>query len=183
MRYAVQQGLVENNPALNLEGVTAPPVKHHYPALPLERLPELLARIDDYMSGRTLTRLAVTLTLHLFIRSSELRFARWREIDFRNGIWTRPSTRDTIAGVRYYGRGAKMRTPHIVPLSRQAVAILRQIQEISGHLELVFPGDHNSYKPMCENTVNKALRLMGYDTKTDICGHGFRTMACSALME
>ncbi|WP_410014892.1 tyrosine-type recombinase/integrase [Sodalis sp. C49] len=183
MRYAVQQGLVEHNPALNLEGVTAPPVKHHYPALPLEHLPELLTRIDNYQQGRELTRLAVTLTLHLFIRSSELRFARWREIDFRNKIWTIPASRETIVGVRYSGRGAKMRTQHIVPLSRQAVAILRQIQEISGHLELVFPGDHNSYKPMCENTVNKALRLMGYDTKTDVCGHGFRAMACSALME
>ncbi len=144
IRYAVQQGLVEHNPALNLEGVTAPPVKHHYPALPLERLPELLARIDGYMSGRTLTRLAVMLTLHLFIRSSELRFARWREIDFRNGIWTLPSTRDTIAGVRYSGRGAKMRTPHIVPLSRQAVAILRQIQEISGGTTLLLYTTENA---------------------------------------
>ncbi|TCV09095.1 phage integrase family protein [Samsonia erythrinae] len=76
-----------------------------------------------------------------------------------------------------------MRTPHIVPLSRQAIDILKQIQAISGHLELVFPGNHNPYKPMCENTVNKALRLMGYDTKTDVCGHGFRAMAYSALME
>ncbi|SQK75371.1 Prophage CP4-57 integrase [Tatumella ptyseos] len=76
-----------------------------------------------------------------------------------------------------------MRTPHIVPLSEQAVAILKQIKELSGDGELVFPGDHNPYKPMCENTVNKALRLMGYDTKQDICGHGFRAMACSALME
>ncbi|HCL5272445.1 TPA: tyrosine-type recombinase/integrase, partial [Salmonella enterica] len=55
--------------------------------------------------------------------------------------------------------------------------------EISGHLELVFPGDHNPYKPMSENTINRALRLMGYDTKTDVCGHGFRAMACSALVE
>lgn len=76
-----------------------------------------------------------------------------------------------------------MRTPHIVPLSRQAIVILKQVEEISGHLELVFPGDHNPYRPMCENTVNKALRLMGYDTKMDICGHGFRAMACNALME
>ncbi|WJY13654.1 integrase family protein [Pectobacteriaceae bacterium CE90] len=59
----------------------------------------------------------------------------------------------------------------------------QQIREISGHQELIFPGDHNPYKPMCENTVNKALRLMGYDTKNNICGHGFRAMACSALME
>ena len=76
-----------------------------------------------------------------------------------------------------------MRTPHIVPLSSQSISILKQIREISGHQELVFPGDHNPYKPMCENTVNKALRLMGYDTKREICGHGFRAMACSALME
>lgn len=183
MRYAVQQGLTENNPAQHLEGVTAPPVKNHYPALPLERLPELFERIGDYRQRRQLTRLAVVLTLHLFIRSSELRFARWGEIDFRNKIWTIPATRETIEKVRFSGRGAKMRTPHIVPLSRQAIAILKQIQEISSHLELVFPGDHNPYKPMSENTVNRALRLMGYDTKTDVCGHGFRAMACSALVE
>ncbi|HDW3138300.1 TPA: integrase arm-type DNA-binding domain-containing protein [Escherichia fergusonii] len=183
MRYAVQQGLTENNPAQHLEGVTAPPVKNHYPALPLERLPELFERIGDYRQGRQLTRLAVVLTLHLFIRSSELRFARWGEIDFRNKIWTIPATREAIEKVRFSGRGAKMRTPHIVPLSRQAIVILKQIQEISGHLELVFPGDHNPYKPMSENTVNRALRLMGYDTKTDVCGHGFRAMACSALVE
>ena len=175
--------MIENNPAANLEGIIAPPAKRHYPALPLERLPELLARIEDYQQGRELTRLAVSLTLHLFIRSSELRFARWSEIDFRNKIWTIPATREVITGVRYSGRGAKMRTPHIVPLSRQSIIILKQIREISGHQELIFPGDHNPYKPMCENTVNKALRLMGYDTKDEICGHGFRTMACSALME
>ncbi|UJR62359.1 tyrosine-type recombinase/integrase [Dickeya zeae] len=183
MRYAVHQELIEHNPAANLDGIIAPPVKRHYPALPLEQLPELLARIDNYRQGRELTRLAVSLTLHLFIRSSELRFARWSEIDFRNSIWTIPATREAIPGVRYSGRGAKMRTPHIVPLSRQSIAILKQIQEISGHQVLIFPGAHNPYKPMCENTVNKALRLMGYDTQNDICGHGFRAMACSALME
>lgn len=183
MRHAVHQGLIDSNPAANLDGVTAPPVRRHYPALPLERLPELLKRIEAYHQGRELTRLAVLLTLHLFIRSSELRFARWSEIDFRNRTWTIPATREAIAGVRYSGRGAKMRTAHIVPLSEQAIAILKRIKDISGDGELVFPGDHNPYKPMCENTVNKALRLMGYDTKQDICGHGFRAMACSALME
>ncbi|WP_437615911.1 tyrosine-type recombinase/integrase [Erwinia sp. V71] len=183
MRHAVHQGLIDTNPAANLDGVTAPPVRHHYPALPLEHLPELLERIEGYHQGRELTRLAVLLTLHLFIRSSELRFARWLEIDFRNRVWTIPATREAIAGVRYSGRGAKMRTAHIVPLSEQSIAILQRIKEISGDHELVFPGDHNPYKPMCENTVNKALRLMGYNTKKDICGHGFRAMACSALME
>lgn len=183
MRHAIHQELIENNPAANLEGIISPPVKRHYPALQLERLPELLARIEDYKQGRELTRLAVLLTLHLFIRSSELRFARWPEIDFKNRIWTIPATREAISGVRYSGRGAKMRTPHIVPLSRQSIAILKQIREISGHRVLIFPGDHNPYKPMCENTVNKALRLMRYDTKNEICGHGLRAMACSALME
>ncbi len=76
-----------------------------------------------------------------------------------------------------------MRTSHIVPLSRQSIAILKQIREISGLQVLVFPGDQNPYKPMCENTVNKALRLMGYDTKNEICGRGFRAIAWSALME
>ncbi|HHB9109768.1 TPA: tyrosine-type recombinase/integrase [Klebsiella pneumoniae] len=183
MRHAVHQGLIDTNPAANLGGVTTPPVRRHYPALPLERLPELLERIGAYHQGRELTRLAVLLMLHVFIRSSELRFARWSEIDFTNRVWTIPATREPIIGVRYSGRGAKMRMSHIVPLSEQSIAILKQIKDITGNNELIFPGDHNPYKPMCENTVNKALRVMGYNTKKDICGHGFRAMACSALME
>ncbi|EIW0149666.1 tyrosine-type recombinase/integrase [Klebsiella pneumoniae] len=183
MRHAVHQGLIDTNPEANLGGVTTPPVRRHYPALPLERLPELLERIGAYHQGRELTRLAVLLMLHVFIRSSELRFARWSEIDFTNRVWTIPATREPIIGVRYSGRGAKMRMSHIVPLSEQSIAILKQIKDITGNNELIFPGDHNPYKPMCENTVNKALRVMGYDTKKDICGHGFRAMACSALME
>lgn len=183
MRHAVHQELIDTNPAANLGGVTTPPVRRHYPALPLERLPELLERIGAYHQGRELTRHAVLLMLHVFIRSSELRFARWSEIDFTNRVWTIPATREPIIGVRYSGRGAQMRMPHIVPLSEQSIAILKQIKDITGNNELIFPGDHNPYKPMCENTVNKALRVMGYDTKKDICGHGFRAMACSALME
>ncbi|EFN6971690.1 DUF4102 domain-containing protein [Escherichia coli] len=183
MRHAVHQELIDTNPAANLGGVTTPPVRRHYPALPLERLPELLERIGAYHQGRELTRHAVLLMLHVFIRSSEPRFARWSEIDFTNRVWTIPATREPIIGVRYSGRGAKMRMPHIVPLSEQSIAIPKQIKDITGNNELIFPGDHNPYKPMCENTVNKALRVMGYDTKKDICGHGFRAMACSALME
>ncbi|HBE5437310.1 TPA: tyrosine-type recombinase/integrase [Escherichia coli] len=183
IRHAVHQELIDTNPAANLGGVTTPPVRRHYPALPLERLPELLERIGAYHQGRELTRQAVLLMLHVFIRSSELRFARWSEIDFTNRVWTIPATREPIIGVHYSGRGAKMRMPHIVPLSEQSIAILKQIKDITGNNELIFPGDHNPYKPMCENTVNKALRVMGYDTKKDICGHGFRAMACSALME
>lgn len=183
MRHAVHQGMIESNPASNLEGIIAAPVKRHYPALPLERLPELLSRIDGYNQGRELTRLAVSLTLHVFIRSSELRFARWTEISFRNKIWTIPATREPIPGVRYSDRGTKMRTPHIVPLSHQTIDILKQIREISGDQELLFPSIRNPSRPMSENTVNKALRLMEYNTKEDVCGHGFRAMACSALIE
>lgn len=90
---------------------------------------------------------------------------------------------EKIPGVRYSERGAKMKTPHLVPLSKQAVTVLKQLKLLSGNSELLFPGDHDPKKPMSENTINKALRVMGYDTKVDVCGHGFRTMACSALIE
>lgn len=182
MRYAVQNGHIESNPARDLLGATATRKATHRPALPLERLPELLSRIDDY-KGRPLTRLAVSLTLLVFIRSSELRFARWPEIDFDRSLWTIPGARAAIDDVKHSHRGAKMGTPHLVPLSRQAVATLEAIQPLTGRYELVFAGDHYHHKPMSENTVNAALRRMGYDTKVDVCGHGFRTMACSALVE
>ncbi|MFC0708859.1 tyrosine-type recombinase/integrase [Azorhizophilus paspali] len=182
MRMAVQAGHIDSNPANDLQGATATGKVQHRPALPLERLPELLGRIEAD-SGRRLTRLAVTLTLHVFIRSSELRFARWEEIDFERALWTIPGDRQPIEGVRYSHRGAKMATPHLVPLSRQALELLVEVRQLTGRLDLVFAGDHDHWKPMSENTVNKALRRMGYDTQKEVCGHGFRTMACSALVE
>ncbi|HHU6578605.1 MULTISPECIES: tyrosine-type recombinase/integrase [Klebsiella] len=182
MRYAVQSGLINYNPAQEMAGAVASSNRVHRPALELKRLPELLHRIGGY-TGRPLTRLAVELTLLIFIRSSELRFARWSEIDFETAMWTIPAEREAIEGVKYSQRGSKMRTPHLVPLSRQALAILQQVHKISGDRDFVFIGDHNPRKPMSENTVNKALRVMGYDTKVEVCGHGFRTMACSSLIE
>ncbi|HHT2663327.1 TPA: tyrosine-type recombinase/integrase [Citrobacter freundii] len=182
MRYAVQSGLIDYNPAQEMAGAVASSNRIHRPALELKRLPELLHRIDCYM-GRLLTRLAVELTLLIFIRSSELRFARWSEIDFETAMWTIPAEREAIEGVKHSHRGSKMRTPHLVPLSHQALAILRQVHKISSERDFVFVGDHNPRKPMSENTVNKALRVMGYDTKVEVCGHGFRTMACSSLIE
>ena len=89
-------------------------------------------------------------------------------------MWTIPPERKPIDGVKYSHRGSKMRTEHLVPLSAQALDILQQIHTICGEHELIFTGDHNPWKPMSENTVNNALRLMGYDTKVDVCGHGFR---------
>nr|WP_330165514.1 tyrosine-type recombinase/integrase [Pseudomonas toyotomiensis] len=109
-----------------------------------------------------------------------MRFARWDEIDFDRGLWTVPAEREAIEGVKHSHRGAKMRTPHLVLLSRQALTLLEQIRALTGRYPLVFPSGHYHYKPMSENTVNAALRLMGYDTQVDVCGHGFRTMACSA---
>lgn len=182
MRYAVQSGLIDYNPAQDMAGAVATGKRVHRAALELKRLPEFLQRIDDY-KGRPLTKLAVKLTLLVFIRSSELRFARWDEIDFDNAMCTIPAEREAIEGVKHSHRGSKMRTTHLVPLSRQAIEILKQIYQFSGNHDLIFIGDHNPRKPMSENTVNNALRVMGYDTKTEVCGHGFRTMACSSLIE
>lgn len=82
--------------------------------------------------------------------------------------------------MRFSHRGTKMKTQHIVPLSDQAIALLlKQIEALSGHLTFIFPGEYDQDKCMSDNTINKALRVMGYDTKKEICGHGFRAMACS----
>ncbi|EKN3956474.1 tyrosine-type recombinase/integrase [Yersinia enterocolitica] len=182
MRFAVQSGLIPRNPAQDLAGAITTRKAIHRPALPLERLPEFLQRLDTH-KGRILTGLAVRLTLSIFIRSSELRFARWGEIDFKKALWTIPAEREVIAGVKHSHRGSKMRTIHLVPLSKQAIQLLEQIRELSAGNDLVFPGDHHPHKPMSENTVNKALRSIGYDTQVEVCGHGFRAMACSALVE
>ncbi|MBK0675824.1 tyrosine-type recombinase/integrase [Klebsiella oxytoca] len=182
MRYAVQNGLIDYNPAQEMSGAIAVAKRTHRPALPFGRFSELLERIESF-KGRKLTKLAVKLTLLIFIRSSELRFARWSEIDFVNSMWTIPGEREPLPGVKHSHRGSKMKTPHLVPLSRQALELLKAIREISGECDLVFIGDHDFRKPMSENTVNKALRSMGYDTTVEVCGHGFRAMACSALIE
>ena len=183
MREAKRLRLITANPAHDLDGSIKTPRVTHRPALPLSRLPELQARIDGY-KGRPLTRLTVMLSLHVFVRSSELRFARWNEFDLKRGIWEIPDTRPALDGVPFSTRGTKMAGDiHVVPLSPQAVALLEQIHAITGKFELVFAGDAKPWKPMSENTVNAALRTMGYDTKVDICGHGFRAMACSALVE
>lgn len=183
MRYAVQNGIIDHNPASDLTGAVSTPKVRHHPALDLNFIPDFLERVDDF-KGRKLTQLAVKLALLLFIRSSELRFARWDEIDLHNSMWTIPAEREPIPGVKYSAHGAKMRSPHLVPLSHQAIELLREVrQHCRPGTELVFPGDHNYRKPMSENTINKALRVMGYDTQKDVCGHGFRTMACSALVE
>lgn len=154
MRYAVQSGLTDYNPAQEMAGAVATAKRQHRPALELSRTPELLHRIDTY-TGRPLTRLAIEMTLLVFIRSSELRFARWSEIDFETSMWTIPADREPLEGVKHSHRGSKMRTPHLVPLSRQALDTLEKIKRISANRDWVFVGDHDPRKPMSENTVNK----------------------------
>ncbi|EDW0111049.1 DUF4102 domain-containing protein [Salmonella enterica] len=182
MRYAVKKQLIKSNPALDLDGEFAPPETSHYPALSLDKLPELLSRTDSYC-GRLLTKYALKLSLLFFVRSSELRFARWSEIDWQQKLWIIPEEREQVENVKFSHRGTKMKTQHIVPLSDQAIAILKQVESLSGHLSFIFPGEYDQDKCMSDNTVNKALRVMGYDTKKEVCGHGFRAMACSALSE
>ena len=123
MRYAAQSGIITYNPAVDMAGALTTVKRQHRPALPLNRIPELLEKMDTYQ-GQPLTRLATRLTLLIFIRSSELRFARWSEVDFKKALWTIPAERMPIEGVKYSHRGSKMRTEHLVPLSSQALDIL-----------------------------------------------------------
>lgn len=102
MRFAVQSGLIDYNPAQEIAGAVATAKRQHRAALELNRIPELLHRIDTY-TGRPLTRLAVELTLLVFIRSSELRFARWSEVDFETAMWTIPGERELLEGVNRHG--------------------------------------------------------------------------------
>ncbi len=186
LRYGVQQQLIRYNPAYDLEGSIQKPETEHRPALELEEIPLLLERIDAY-KGRRLTTLAIQLNLLVFVRSSELRFARWPEIDFKSKLWVIPEQREAIEGVKYSGRGTKMKRKHFIPLCHQATGLLKEIKQLTygeGNDDgFIFTGSYDSFKPMSENTINKALRKMGYDTRQDICGHGFRTLACSALIE
>ncbi|SEQ09388.1 Integrase [Rosenbergiella nectarea] len=182
MRYAVQNDYIDSNPAMDMAGALTTTKARHYPALPFHRFPEFLERLARYR-GRKITRIAVQLSLLTFVRSSELRFACWSEFDLERALWRIPAKRKEVEGIRHSHRGMKMKEEHIVPLSSQALAILYELRQISGDNHRLFPGDHDARKVMSENTVNAALRKMGYDTKTEVCGHGFRTMARGALGE
>ena len=172
LRYAVQQ-LIRYNPAYDLEGSIQKPETKHRPALELEEIPLLLERIDTYQ-GRRLTTLAIQLNLLAFVRSRELRFARWSEIDFKSKLWVIPKQREAIEGVKYSGRSTKMKRKYFIPLCRQAIVLLKEIKQLTyedGNDDgFIFTGSYDSFKPMSENTINTVLRKMGYDTWQDICG-------------
>ncbi|MDR9527942.1 integrase arm-type DNA-binding domain-containing protein [Acinetobacter baumannii] len=179
--YAVSKGYIHESPALHLKGaLTRKKEERHYPKLPLERLPEFFQRLKND-TGNPLTKLYTEFALHTFTRSSEMMFARWSEFDLEKSIWTIPPTRTPVEGCKNSHRGAKMRREHIVPLSRQVKELLQEIKMYSSMSAHVFPAENDASKFISENTVNKTLTRMKYDTKTDVCLHGFRGMARGAL--
>ena len=168
MRYAVQNDYIDSNPASDMAGALSTTKARHYPALPSSRFPEFLARLAAYR-GRVMTRISVELSLLTFVRSSELRFARWDEFDMERAEWRIPAAR------------MKMRTEHLVPLSRQALAVLDELRQLTGHCELLFPSERKLTNPMSENTLSYAMGRMGY--KGIACPHGFRALASTTLNE
>ncbi|MGP8175488.1 MAG: tyrosine-type recombinase/integrase [Terracidiphilus sp.] len=169
-RYAVAHGYSKRNPAAEIRpsDILKPTRKTNMARIDARELPALLRSIEVY-EGRQLTRLAIKLMALTFVRTSELIGARWEEFDFDARRWSIPATR------------MKMKTPHIVPLSTQAVEVLELLRTISGNGELVFPGEQDSTKPMSNMTILKALERMGH--KNRMTGHGFRGLASTILHE
>ncbi len=169
-RYAVACGLAERDPASDLRGALAPTLsKHHASQTEPKAVAELLRSIEGY-KGSFVVLCALKLAPMLFVRPGELRHAEWVEIDLDAKEWRIPAHK------------MKMREQHIVPLSRQAVEILRELHPLTGSGKYVFPSIRTPARPMSENTVNAALRRMGY-TKDEMTGHGFRSMASTLLNE
>jgi integrase len=169
-RYAIATGRAERDPSAELRGALAPWKPEHYATLtnPKE-VGQLLRAIDGYQ-GSPVTRVAMQVAPLVFVRPGELRRAEWRELDLDEGLWHIPAEK------------MKGRQPHIVPLSTQAMRLLREIQMLTGNGQYVFPGARTRKKPMSENAINAALRAMGYDRGT-FTGHGFRSMASTLLHE
>jgi len=170
MRYAVANDLAPRNPVAEVKpsDILKARKKRNYPRVTARELPDLLRAIDGYAGGEH-TRLALQLMALTFVRTSELIGARWPEFDLKDSRWDIPAER------------MKMKTPHVVALSKQAQAILERLQAISFDREFVFPGDLNPHKPMSNNTLLFALYRMGYRSR--MTGHGFRGVASTILHE
>ncbi len=169
-RYAVATARAAVDPAQPLQGaLVSPAAKHHSAITDPFAFGALLRAIGAY-SGQPVSKLALRFTPHVFQRPGEIRQAEWREIDFDKAVWTIPAAR------------MKQRQPHRVPLSRQALAILREAQELSGDGRYIFPKLGSPLKPMSENAINGALRRMGYGSN-EMTAHGFRSTASSLLNE
>lgn len=167
-RYAIATGRAERDPSQDLRGAIPPAKTKNFPSItePV-KVAELLRAIDGF-KGTFVVRCALLLAPLVFVRPGELRRAEWPRFDLDNATW------------RYFV--TKTKTEHLVPLPRQAVTILRELHSLTGHGQYVFPG-RDPKKAMSEAAVNAALRRMGYDTKTEITGHGFRAMARTLLHE
>jgi integrase len=171
LRFAVATGRAERDICADLKGALAPVItKHHATIVDPKKIGALLRAIDGY-EGTLIVKCAWKLAPLVFVRPGELREAEWTEVDLDNAEWNIPAKR------------MKMKEPHLVPLSRQAVLILRELHPLTGRSKYVFPGERSHDRPMSNNSTNAALRRMGYDTKTDITGHGFRAMARTILDE
>ena len=169
-RYAIAHGKAPRNPATDIKpsDILAARVKVNYARIDAKELPTLLRKMEGYQ-GRPTTRLAIKLMSLTFVRTTELIEARWDEFDLEAGRWNIPPER------------MKMRMPHIVPLSTQAVQVLQILHEVSGGRALLFPGERDHDRPMSNNTILKALEIMGYKYK--MTGHGFRGLASTILHE
>jgi integrase len=169
-RYAIATGRAERDPSTDLRGaLTSPQVNHRATIVDPKSIGALLRAIDGF-DGQSTTRAALRLAAYVFVRPGELRHAEWNEFDLDGAIWS-------IAAEKM-----KMRRPHRVPLARQPLTILRELQEITGNGRWLFPSIRTFIRPISENTLNAALRRLGYGSE-DMCIHGFRSMASSRLNE
>jgi len=169
-RYAIATGRAERDPSADLRGaLTAPKVRHRSAVTDPKTIGALLRAIDGY-DGHPVTLAALRLAPLVFVRPGELRHAEWNEIDFDAAEWRIPASK------------MKTRQPHRVPLSRQALAILHDLYAVTGAGRYVFPSMRSSARPMSENTLNAALRRLGY-SKDEATTHGFRSTAAVRLNE
>lgn len=175
--YAIATGRAEANPAAGLhKALKTAPTKHRAALHPRD-LRDFFARLEAVRVS-ALVKLAIRLLMLTFLRPGELRGARWCEIDLDNAAWIVPAERDRARGLV----GMKMKEAHTVPLSPQAVEVLREIMAITGDRELLFPNRNDPTRPMSDGTINSALRAMGY-AGDEVTGHGFRATAAVALLE
>jgi integrase len=169
-RYAIATGRAIRDPGADLRGALPPSNgKHHASITDPKAIGELLRAIASYQ-GSLITKCALQLAPLFFVRPGELRKAEWAEFNFDTAEWRIPAER------------MKMREQHIVPLSTQAIAILQELQPLTGRGRYVFPGARTNGRPMSENTVNAGLRRLGYSSD-QMTGHGFRSMASTLLNE
>ena len=169
-RYAIATGRAERDPVPDLRGALPPAREtHHASIVDPKEIGSLLRAIDGYEGG-LIVRCALRLAPLVFVRPGELRKAEWSEINWDKAEWTIPAQK------------MKMREKHIVPLSRQAIDVLREIQPLTGEGKYLFPSPRTSDRPMSDNAVLSALRRMGY-TGDQMTGHGFRSMASTLLNE